>query len=450
MHQEDNRGLRFHVREQIHLPDDVPEIEAIRELELEPVVEVTAAGGSVTVSGFLSLTGKYLGRREHLKMPGDGSEAYAPFPFHPLESEMGPLAPWQKRGEIRHRIPLDITVPEERVPDLEDVYVVIDSFDYEVQGPRKLAIEAVLDVTGIEVERGRAARTVEQADPVAPVLVSGTEPVPSGRERAETAETPAEVSAKADPVLLGDDAQAEGHRDAAAPVADEREAGGSSAPEGGSEARASVEPEASQAVEAAAATGEPVDLDGRQAGDADAHPAGDDGGSQARDEPAETQPEPQPDVKVAITAKSKPEESSARSLSSVLMGKGSGETQPAEPDTPETAEAASPASAAPSSIDGEDHAEAEATAASGGQQAAEAEVAEAAGKPENGRYLIGLLKEKEERYARLTMCIVHRNDTLAAIAARYGVSADTIRTVNGMADDHLEEGQILLIPRREG
>jgi FOG: LysM repeat len=73
-----------------------------------------------------------------------------------------------------------------------------------------------------------------------------------------------------------------------------------------------------------------------------------------------------------------------------------------------------------------------------------------AGKPENGRYLIGLLKEKEERYARLTMCIVHRNDTLAAIAARYGVSADTIRTVNGMADDHLEEGQILLIPRREG
>ena len=48
------------------------------------------------------------------------------------------------------------------------------------------------------------------------------------------------------------------------------------------------------------------------------------------------------------------------------------------------------------------------------------------------------------------MCIVQRDETLESIAARYGVPANTIRSVNRMADDRVEEGQILLIPRGEG
>lgn len=433
VHREDNRGLRFHVREQVHLPDDAPEIEAIRELELEPVVEVTASGGSVTVSGFLSLTGKYIGRREYLGGTGDGREAHVPFPYHPFESEMGPLAPWQKRSEIRHRIPLDITVPEDRVPDLEDVYVVIDSFDYEVNGPRKLLIDAVLDVTGIVVDSRRGAHTVEQDAPAAPVLVNGPEPA---REAAGSAETATEGVAESTPDSHADDAPAVLREEKGDPVLDGHEAAfarvSPSVPEAGS-GDEPTEQGASEAVKAAAAPAEAGDASARQGSDA----------------AAEAQPKPQPEVKVAITAKSKTEESSARPLSSYLMEKLAKEKRPAGSDEQSPASAAPRASAEPNSTDGEGQAEGETTAAREGQEA-DAEDREATKRPENGRYLIGLLKEKEERYARLTMCIVQRDDTLASIAARYGVSVSTIRSVNRMADDRVEEGQILLIPRGEG
>lgn len=434
--QEDNRGLRFHVRELVHLPDDMPEIEAIRELELEPVVEVTASGGSVTVSGFLSLTGKYVGRREYLGETGDGREAHVPFPYHPFESEMGPLAPWQKRSEIRHRIPLDITVPEDRVPDLEDVYVVIDSFDYEVKGPRILFIDAVLDVTGIVVESRRGAHTVEQDAPAAPVLVSGPEPA---READGAAETATEGVAESAPVSREDDASAVLREEKGDPVLDGHEAAfarvspsaqGPSAPEAQSDEPG--EQGASEAVEAAAAPAEEGDASARQGSDT----------------PEETKPEP-PDVKVAITAKSNAEESSARPLSSYLMEKLAGEKRPASSDEQSPASAAPRASGELNPTEEEGQAEGEATAAREGQEA-EAEAHEADKGSEHGRYLLGLLKEKEERYARLTMCIVQRDETLESIAARYGVPANTIRSVNRMADDRVEEGQILLIPRGEG
>ncbi|MEX2372363.1 MAG: LysM peptidoglycan-binding domain-containing protein [Dehalococcoidia bacterium] len=45
---------------------------------------------------------------------------------------------------------------------------------------------------------------------------------------------------------------------------------------------------------------------------------------------------------------------------------------------------------------------------------------------------------------------VESGDTLGAIATRFGVDVETIRSANGLSDDNINIGQVLSIPRQSG
>jgi stage VI sporulation protein D len=69
-------------------------------------------------------------------------------------------------SELNHRFPVDITIPNNRIENLEEVYVSIESFDYEIPEVKCLKLIADLSISGI---------TNEQIQPVAPPEVETQE-----------------------------------------------------------------------------------------------------------------------------------------------------------------------------------------------------------------------------------------------------------------------------------
>ncbi|CAM4362693.1 LysM peptidoglycan-binding domain-containing protein [Paenibacillus tarimensis] len=114
-------GLRFDVYERVHLPVDVADIHELEEIELVPHIQVVNQGDQVLLRGNLLLSGIY------------GSEGEA-----------------ANSRTLEHWIPVEITLPMNRVRSLEDITVEIDNFDVDLLSARTLNITGVLSLTGVE------------------------------------------------------------------------------------------------------------------------------------------------------------------------------------------------------------------------------------------------------------------------------------------------------------
>jgi stage VI sporulation protein D len=52
-------------------------------------------------------------------------------------------------SELLHRFPVDITIPKNRIFNLEDVYVTVESFDYDLDESGRLLLTADISISGI-------------------------------------------------------------------------------------------------------------------------------------------------------------------------------------------------------------------------------------------------------------------------------------------------------------
>lgn len=69
--------------------------------------------------------------------------------------------------------------------------------------------------------------------------------------------------------------------------------------------------------------------------------------------------------------------------------------------------------------------------------------------PEDVRYLADMFsRDEEETYAKMRLCIVQDSDTLESIAERYDTSAHQLLKQNRLAEEGVEEGQILYVPKK--
>ncbi len=118
-----SNGLRFDVYERVHLPDDVAAINELEEIELVPRIQIFDQGDQAVIKGQLMLTGVYRGQTE----------------------AEGPLA-------LEHWIPVEISLPMNRVTRLDDISIEIDNFDVDLLSARTLNITGVLSLRGISVE----------------------------------------------------------------------------------------------------------------------------------------------------------------------------------------------------------------------------------------------------------------------------------------------------------
>ncbi|PZM66652.1 LysM peptidoglycan-binding domain-containing protein [Paenibacillus dendritiformis] len=120
---EEAYGLRFDIYERVHLSDECVGIVELEEVELTPHIQVIPAGDQVTVRGSLLLAGVYEGDDE-----GRGSQS------------------------LEHWIPVEITLPLNRIRSLEDISVDIEHFDVDLLSSRSLNITGILSLKGIAME----------------------------------------------------------------------------------------------------------------------------------------------------------------------------------------------------------------------------------------------------------------------------------------------------------
>ncbi|MDP4095672.1 LysM peptidoglycan-binding domain-containing protein [Paenibacillus sp. P96] len=117
----DNRpyGLRFDIYERVHLTEDVAGIAELEEIELVPRIQVVTQGEHAALRGHLQLQGVYRGEENEIR-------------------------------ELHHQIPVEITIPMNRVTKLEDIAMEIENFDVDLLSLRSLNITGVLTLYGVD------------------------------------------------------------------------------------------------------------------------------------------------------------------------------------------------------------------------------------------------------------------------------------------------------------
>ena len=118
---EKHSGLRFDIYERIYLADNSVDIKELEEVELVPHIQVYTEQNEAVLKGNLYLTGKYVG-----DVPDGESRT------------------------LEHFIPVEITLPIERVHNMSEVSAEIENFDVEVLSPRSVNVTGVLTLHGIE------------------------------------------------------------------------------------------------------------------------------------------------------------------------------------------------------------------------------------------------------------------------------------------------------------
>lgn len=121
-------GLRFDLREHVRVPDELPAIGDLEQVELLPFVEQVAGRHGPLLKGHLQLTAVYVPE-------GDGAVR-----------------------TLTRQIPVDISLPARAAPREGDAGIAIEQFDVELASARSLNVTGVLALTGLPPGRAEADR----------------------------------------------------------------------------------------------------------------------------------------------------------------------------------------------------------------------------------------------------------------------------------------------------
>ncbi|GEC91267.1 LysM peptidoglycan-binding domain-containing protein [Brevibacillus brevis] len=155
--------LSFAIKETIFLSSDRAGIGELQELELVPDVEVLENDSYISITGCLQLVGKYEPIREAAEATGgEGESLVEAMTFTPFRQEASDQAFYGWEEQIGHRIPLNITIPLDRITEIGDIYAIVDSFDYKLESPHQMLIDADLKILGIVLgDRAEQAKQIE-------------------------------------------------------------------------------------------------------------------------------------------------------------------------------------------------------------------------------------------------------------------------------------------------
>ncbi|TDY55032.1 spore coat morphogenetic protein SpoVID [Bacillus subtilis] len=133
-----NHRLQFSVEESICFQKG-QEVSELLSISLDPDIRVQEVNDYVSIIGSLELTGEYnIDQNKHTE------EIYTDKRF---------VEQVRKRedgsAELTHCFPVDITIPKNKVSHLQDVFVFIDAFDYQLTDSRILTIQADLAIEGL-------------------------------------------------------------------------------------------------------------------------------------------------------------------------------------------------------------------------------------------------------------------------------------------------------------
>jgi len=456
---EQQSGLRFDIYERVHLAEGVTGIRELDEIELVPHIEVHSQDEQAVLKGHLLLSGQY-----------DGEE------------EAG-------RQTLEHWIPVEITLPMNRIHRVEDIAVEIENFDVDLLSSRSLNITGVLSLHGIQIPQPSAGTPWGEEEMV---FVHESE-ADSEPEQAEWSLPQAgpDWEHRSEPGAIGSDAVSP----PAKSVRTEAGAAGSARRE--RTEKAAAEPVNGDRAEDTAA--EPVNAD--RAEDAAAEPVNADRAEDTAAEPVnadraeETAAEPVNADRAEETAAEPVNADRAEETAAEPAGPGEEAAVNVHPAEAETAQAVQqteeevlegsledmavkPASETESKKEmkiafGKKTEENEAGAAqqfksmlsklisrepsgTAGPEAAADEKPKTAGTESEAQRSPGdalewkrlfLGSQSGEQFRKLRMCIVQKEETLESIADRYKLNPREIMLYNRLNDQQLTEGQVIYIPK---
>jgi stage VI sporulation protein D len=451
---EQRQGLRFDIYERVRLSDEVKGIEQLDEIALIPQIQVVSLQEQAVLKGHLLLSGKFAG--------GEAARG---------------------TGVLEHAIPVEITLPMNRIPNLHDISVEIEQFDVDLIQPQTLNITGVLSLNGIRVlPASHEWKQQEEAEEVfvyrAPQDAADPTAAREETDDAVVREEADDAVAWAEPPAFPDGRDAE---PAASP-------GGTAAFRGAERtewAADADEPAAflrTEQEQPSAAIREPVSAASSQVDAPDSaasrveKPA-----EQPAEPPAEKPPVEAPAAEAPSPEEAKPEPADGKPPASESEAEGkendgvSGEQESGKSGEPggeseaSGGQSAKPgakpesppkiAFAAKSRVEEKpaqltsliDSSEAQAVR----RKAAEADAARAAEEQEArsvkeaaGWKSLFLSRETEEtKFSSLRICIVQKEETIETIAERYRLHPNELAMYNRLSEPSVQEGQVIYIPK---
>ncbi|GGG20468.1 LysM peptidoglycan-binding domain-containing protein [Paenibacillus abyssi] len=414
-------GLRFDVYERVHLPEHVAAIEELEEIELTPHIQVEQHGEQVLLRGNLLLSGVYSSQAER-----------------------------QVPQALEHWIPVEITLPLNRVHRLEDIAVEIDNFDVDLLSSRTLNITGVLSLKGLQAEPAQApAAWQEEAITVVHRIDRNRQH--ADEEEPQQVEQPQQaLQQEREPMAQPEDAEQPGESVFSQPTAsepapipqtvtwssfigqDEREQEvNEPKPVERAESQAKSEKESPQPAVSSSKTPEAVQEQAESK-----QPA-------AEIEQPKLEPESKLDTVLEPLSAPQPEpeppEQAKKEMKIAFSGK-----QP-EPEHPKSGVGIM-------TLLHSNRREQEARYVARQQELQAEEKEAAASRPAPGDEVewkkLFLSKQSEHtEFRKLRLCIVQREETLESIASRYAINPREIVLYNRLSDQTVSEGQVLYIPK---
>ncbi|WP_179290355.1 stage VI sporulation protein D [Shouchella clausii] len=151
MAQEQSSTLTFSIEDSVWL-NQGQQIDEILGMTLTPEIFVDQDGEHVTIKGGLRFVGEYKIDRgvEEEKRIDDG-ESFADLSDF---RQSGQLTEHEGEvGEIEHLFPIDITIPMARIQHIDDIFVEIASFDYDLPEKGCIQLTADVSISGMKAEK---------------------------------------------------------------------------------------------------------------------------------------------------------------------------------------------------------------------------------------------------------------------------------------------------------
>lgn len=135
-----NNRLQFSVEESIYFKSG-QEVSESLSISLDPDILVQEVNDYVSIRGSLELTGEYNINQEELLGELSSYASYREADEVKVRED--------GTAELLHQFPVDITIPKNKISHLNDVFVFIDAFDYQLTENRLLTIQADLAIEGL-------------------------------------------------------------------------------------------------------------------------------------------------------------------------------------------------------------------------------------------------------------------------------------------------------------
>lgn len=154
---QDQSYLRFSVEESVWFQTG-QQVAELLSISLEPNISIREHDQYVSIKGALQLSGEYKMEEVNEEINDDPIQFTGARFVHEVETREDGIS------ELFHKFPVDITIPRNRVTNLEDIYVIVESFDYDFPEERCLKLIADLAIIGINEEQSTFANEVDEVN----------------------------------------------------------------------------------------------------------------------------------------------------------------------------------------------------------------------------------------------------------------------------------------------